>query len=116
MMDGKECVLRSARALTQTDLTLPYLKKARALLFVARKEVMCWCSLLVVLLRARYLTLTIYSEQRTPTCNKRSRHGGTFPTQGDAILRNVKPVIPSVLVSLPRYIIKCSGGKDGLVC
>ena len=56
------------------------------------------------------------ARQRTPTCNKRSRHGGTFPTQGDAILRNVKPVIPSVLVSLPRYIIKCSGGKDGLVC
>ena len=27
-----------------------------------------------------------------------SRHGGTFPTRGDAILRNVKPVIPGVLV------------------
>jgi len=29
-----------------------------------------------------------------------SRHGGTFPTRGDAILRNVKPVIPGVLVGL----------------
>ena len=28
-----------------------------------------------------------------------SRHGGTFPTRGDAILRNVKPVIPGVLVA-----------------
>ena len=66
-----------------------------------------------VFVRARLIT----SYHPAPTsCNKRSRHGGTFPTQGDAILRNVKPVIPSVLVSLPRYIIKCSGGKDGLVC
>ena len=29
-----------------------------------------------------------------------SRHGGTFPTRGDAILRNVKPVIPGVLVAV----------------
>ena len=58
---------------------------------------------------------TNHHEQSYTSCNKRSRHGGTFPTQGDAILRNVKPVIPSVLVSLPRYIIKCSGGKDSLV-
>ena len=65
-----------------------------------------WSVVSVVVCRAR--------EQTTTSCNKRSRHGGTFPTQGDAILRNVKPVIPSVLVSLPRYIIKCSGGKDGL--
>ena len=63
---------------------------------------------------ARAPNIKFTTQQRTPTCNKRSRHGGTFPTQGDAILRNVKPVIPSVLVSLPRYIIKCSGGKDGL--
>ena len=71
----------------------------------------------VVVVRARSLSTLItnsHHEQTTTSCNKRSRHGGTFPTQGDAILRNVKPVIPSVLVSLPRYIIKCSGGKDGL--
>ena len=64
--------------------------------------------------RATHTHTNSHHEQTTTSCNKRSRHGGTFPTQGDAILRNVKPVIPSVLVSLPRYIIKCSGGKDGL--
>ena len=68
--------------------------------------------LVTVKMRARANTVT--RPITTTSCNKRSRHGGTFPTQGDAILRNVKPVIPSVLVSLPRYIIKCSGGKDGL--
>ena len=32
-----------------------------------------------------------------------SRHGGTFPTRGDAILRNVKPVIPGVLVAVGNW-------------
>ena len=34
----------------------------------------------------------------------RSRHGGTFPTRGDAILRNVKPVIPGVLVARGKLV------------